>query len=193
MNNKSLAIGGVIGLIVGLMLSPVLFANKASDTTQQSANALDQHFIEDMIPHHQGAMAMAELALERSKRPEIQTLAKAIIEAQKKEIDQMGLWHKAWFENSAGQSTTGHMHEEHSHDDHMDTMAGDMERLVKAPDFDLEFIRQMIPHHEMAVMMAQMLKVGTNRPELKTFADQIITFQSAEIYSMRTWQKAWSK
>ncbi|MDQ3014962.1 MAG: DUF305 domain-containing protein [bacterium] len=193
MNNKSLAIGGVIGLIGGLILSPVLFAGKAIDTTQQTATAFDQHFIEEMIPHRQGAMAMAELALERSKRPEIQTLAKAILEAQKKEIDQMTAWHTAWFENPAGQSKTGHVQDEHLHDDHMDTMAGDMELLMTAKDFDLEFIRQMIPHHEMAVMMAQMLKVGTTRPPMKTLADQIITSQSGEIYSMRTWQKAWTK
>jgi uncharacterized protein (DUF305 family) len=42
---------------------------------QRSADA---HFIVMMIPHHEGAIAMADLALERSRRPEIRTLAERI-------------------------------------------------------------------------------------------------------------------
>ena len=50
---------------------------------------IDKHFIEQMIPHHDGAVAMAKLALEKSNRPEIKTLANAIIEGQTKEIQDM--------------------------------------------------------------------------------------------------------
>ncbi|WP_242036175.1 DUF305 domain-containing protein [Cyanobium sp. FACHB-13342] len=38
----------------------------------------DQRFIVMMIPHHEGAIAMADLALNRAKRPEIRELAKRI-------------------------------------------------------------------------------------------------------------------
>ena len=48
-----------------------------------------------MIPHHQGAIDMAQY-LEKSQRPELQQLGKDIIEAQTKEIDQMQNWLKEW-------------------------------------------------------------------------------------------------
>ena len=75
---------------------------------------------------------------------------------------------------------------------HMNSMSGDMETLKNAKDFDLEFIRQMIPHHEMAVMMATMLKGSTNREEMKTLAENIITSQTKEIEMMRGWGLVWS-
>ena len=37
--------------------------------TPSMASSLDKHFIEQMIPHHEGAVEMAKLAQERSKHP----------------------------------------------------------------------------------------------------------------------------
>jgi uncharacterized protein (DUF305 family) len=76
---------------------------------------------------------------------------------------------------------------------HMGGMTGDTDDLktVAAADFDREFINQMIPHHEMAVMMASMLQATTERSEMKTLADNIITSQSREIEIMRGWLDAW--
>jgi uncharacterized protein (DUF305 family) len=76
---------------------------------------------------------------------------------------------------------------------HMDGMEGDAGVLksVSATEFDREFIQQMIPHHEMAIMMAQMLQASSERPEMKELADNIITSQSREIEMMRGWLKSW--
>lgn len=57
----------------------------------------DLRFINAMIPHHQGAIAMAKDALSKSKRPEIRKLAQDIIAAQQQEIEQMQEWRKAWY------------------------------------------------------------------------------------------------
>jgi len=63
-----------------------------------AANAqFDLRFINAMIPHHQGAITMAQDALGKSKRPEIKQLAQEIIKAQKAEIKQMQQWRQAWF------------------------------------------------------------------------------------------------
>lgn len=56
----------------------------------------DIRFIEAMIPHHEGAIAMAQMALQKSARPEIRQLAEAIIAAQQAEIAQMKQWRAAW-------------------------------------------------------------------------------------------------
>jgi uncharacterized protein (DUF305 family) len=57
----------------------------------------DLRFINAMIPHHQGAVTMAQDALNQSKRPEIKKLAQAIITSQEKEIAQMKQWRKSWY------------------------------------------------------------------------------------------------
>ena len=54
-------------------------------------------FIDLMIPHHEGAIAMARHALEHASRPEIKQMAEKAIEQQQKEIDQMKKWRKDWY------------------------------------------------------------------------------------------------
>jgi uncharacterized protein (DUF305 family) len=57
----------------------------------------DRRFFDAMIPHHQGAVTMGKDALEKSKRPEMQKLAKNIISSQQKEIDMMTEWRNKWY------------------------------------------------------------------------------------------------
>lgn len=68
-----------------------------TELTDKNGDAFDKAFIDEMIVHHQGAIAMAKLALENSDRKEILELARAIIEAQKGEIAQMKNWRQVWF------------------------------------------------------------------------------------------------
>ncbi len=57
----------------------------------------DLRFINAMIPHHEGAITMAQDVLAKSKHPEIKQLAQEIVTSQQKEIDQMTQWRKAWY------------------------------------------------------------------------------------------------
>jgi len=152
---------------------------------------IDRHFIEQMIPHHDGAVAMATLALTKATHPEVKTLADAIIKAQTKEIQDMRGWYSDWFDKNVptsgstmmgGMMSGGGMH-----------MGGqeDMAALENTGDFDKAFIEQMIPHHQLAIMMAQMLKSGTERPEMLQLAENIIESQSNEIRQMQDWYQAW--
>lgn len=63
----------------------------------KKGNDFDSAFLEEMIPHHQGAVAMAQMVLATSKRPELIKLANEIITSQQKEIDQMRSWQRTWF------------------------------------------------------------------------------------------------
>ena len=56
----------------------------------------DVRFLDAMIPHHEGAVLMAKALAKNSTRPEMKTLAQAIIKSQQAEIDQMKQWRSAW-------------------------------------------------------------------------------------------------
>jgi uncharacterized protein (DUF305 family) len=204
MNDKVLfAAGGVIaGLILGSIFAGAAFSGvRGGDIGIMGGNqntggarimgAIDRHFIEQMIPHHDGAIAMATVALEKGARPEIKTLAEAIITAQNKEIGDMRNWYRQWFQvevpDGGSSMMGGEMPGSGMH------MGGreDMQTLQTANDFDKAFIEAMIPHHQLAVMMAQMLRAGTNRPEMLSLADNIIESQSEEIREMQSWHKSW--
>ena len=57
----------------------------------------DLRFINAMIPHHEGAVTMANDAQSKSKRPEIKKLAQDIVTSQQKEIAQLKQWKQAWY------------------------------------------------------------------------------------------------
>ncbi len=61
-----------------------------------SGNALDMMFIDMMIPHHEGALAMGRDAVAKAEHTELKDLGRSMIESQQKEIDQMQKWKKAW-------------------------------------------------------------------------------------------------
>lgn len=58
----------------------------------------DLRFLNAMIPHHQGALTMAQDALKKTKRPEIKKMAQDILTSQQSEIEQMQQWRKAWYQ-----------------------------------------------------------------------------------------------
>jgi uncharacterized protein (DUF305 family) len=60
----------------------------------------DRAFIDAMVPHHQGAIAMAEVASDKSKNLRIKELAENIINAQQAEIKQIKQWRKDWYTQS---------------------------------------------------------------------------------------------
>lgn len=155
---------------------------------------VDQHFIKMMVPHHEEAVKMADLALTRTKRPEIKKLAETIKKDQTREIQQMRTWYKAWYGTEvpanamAGMEMMG-MSGKHN----MMAMETHLEDLKNASNFDEEFLRQMIHHHHMAVMMSQMAVGSASRPEIRNLAQSIIKSQTAEIAQMQQWYQAWYK
>src|SRR3954470_3832515 len=58
----------------------------ASEMLMENGTYSDERFIDAMVPHHQGAIDMAQVALENAEHPEIRTLAENIISAQEAEI-----------------------------------------------------------------------------------------------------------
>ena len=63
----------------------------------KQAQPFDRAFIDEMVPHHQGAIRMARAVLERTEDQQIQRVAKRIVAAQSREIREMNRWRRAWF------------------------------------------------------------------------------------------------
>jgi uncharacterized protein (DUF305 family) len=164
--------------------------HSAMKSSPNAASApYDLQFIDTMSMHHQAAISMAELAGTRAEHPELKDLAKAIIAAQQKEIGDMGAWRGKWF---AGAAPAMNMD--------MSGMTGSMKGMdtdklssLSGNAFDLEFIAQMIPHHEGAVTMAKEALQKSQKNEIKALANAIIKSQSEEITKMQAWNKAWNK
>lgn len=205
--NKKFLVYSLVGLLSSGAITGFVLINSeqvqslpAPRNPQQPRSVrVDQHFIEMMIPHHQDAIAMADLAFSRAKRPEVKKLAQAIKKDQTREIQEMRSWYKQWFGKEVpahSMNDMGMMGEHHNQGqgtgsgmmgEGMMSMKTDLDALKKAPDFDKEFVRQMIPHHQMAVKMAKMASERASHPEIRTLAQSIITSQSAEIAQMQGW------
>lgn len=169
------------------------FVDTNSDTYKQYAaltgEDYDRTFVANMIAHHEGAVAMAQLALTNAKHQELKDMANDIISAQNGEISQMKSWQQSWGYPS---SSSDNMMD-HSAMGMMDEMAG-MENDLKGKtgdDFDKAFIEQMIMHHQGALDMAAPGEKNAKHQEVKDLAKAIVNAQTKEIKQMKQWQKDW--
>lgn len=156
----------------------------------------DLRFIDAMIPHHEGAVVMAKDLAQKTKRPELQKLAKDVIDAQVQEIAQMQQWRKNWYPKAPNTPVAWHAEMNHSMAmslDQMKSMRMDMDLGKADAEYDLRFMQAMVPHHQAAVVMAQDMAQKTKRPELQRLAKGIIASQQTEIDQMQQWQKSWYK
>lgn len=186
------AISLIVVSVIGLSFT-LLIGTMTSSTSQRrdgvrggDAGSADAMFIERMVPHHQDAIEMAELALTRSRRPEIRDLAQRIKTSQSAENELMRRWYEQWFGRAVPEVDDGGMMR--------GPMMGadtDLDRLRDADDFDREFIEQMVPHHQMGIMMSRMARRSATRPELQRLTDSIIESQTREIWEMQQLREEW--
>lgn len=148
------------------------------------ANDADVAFAKGMLPHHEGAVDMAEIQLKYGKDDTMRKLAEDVIAAQEAEIKQMEDWLEA-NPDTEEQPNTNEMRQ--AYDASMQSMHDDMMQGILSEDADMAFAKGMLPHHEGAVAMAEVqLKYGKNE-EMRKLAQEIIDAQKAEIDLMQNW------
>ena len=160
--------------LISLLLLLIAGCASSEQVSTKNFSPQDIMFAEMMIPHHEQAVEMAELAFENTTNSDVLALAEQISGAQEPEIEQMKSW--------PGVDATGHA----GH-----TMAGmldakEMEKLRNSTgeEFDRLFLEGMIKHHEGAIDMAEMISDSTNS-EVANLGKSIIASQRAEIEAMR--------
>ncbi len=207
---KEAIVAGIIGLFAGIVIAPLFsgmwgldFSGREtmmgpSDRTggmmaRSGMGDMDRHFIEQMIPHHDDAILMAELALAKAEHAEIRTLAENIKRTQSEENAKMRAWYQSWYGTAVPDAGAMMGHGMGGGMMHGGMMGDTTDRaaLERAAPFDREFIEQMIPHHQMAVMMATMALQSAARPEIQALARAIIDAQTDEINQMREWYRTW--
>lgn len=176
----------------------------ASTATQAGAeqhNQADISFAQGMIPHHQQAVEMSNLAETRAGA-EVKALAAKIKQAQAPEIQQMTEWLRQWGAPLPSSPAGGH--DSHgdapgqpssgpdSHGGGHEGMTGmmteqEMTELTASTGakFDRMFLEMMIRHHEGAVQMATTEQQQGQNPVAKKLAGEIIAAQNTEIQEMR--------
>ena len=187
MTRKTLAVAAVL---MTALLTLTACGGEADTSTASNAefNDADVSFATEMIPHHQQAVEMAELAADRAQSPEVRQLAQDIEAAQGPEIETMTQWLEDW-----GQETpSGSM-------DHGDMGHGDSQGMPGMMDenemmqleqsdgsaLDQMFLQMMVEHHEGAIAMARTEQANGENPDAVALAEQIETDQEAEIDEMK--------
>ena len=129
----------------------------------------DIAFLSQMIAHHQAAVGMAEQALKTASKPETKQEAQKVVEAQTKEIAQMTGWLKEWYSTEPSKEQQA-------------LVNADMQAMMSMPiTSDRMFFEMMIPHHQGAIDMSELVPERSERAEVKQLAQQIIRDQKAEI------------
>jgi uncharacterized protein (DUF305 family) len=157
----------------------------ASGMLMEDGRYSDERFIDAMVPHHRGAVEMAEVALENAEHEEIRRLSEEIVSAQEAEIREL----KSIKEEEFGTSRVP-----------MDMDPGQMEGMGMRTDpqsladekpFDEAFIEAMIPHHRSAIQMANVALERSDNPRIEKLAGEIVRAQEREISQMQTWRNEW--
>jgi uncharacterized protein (DUF305 family) len=161
-------------------------ANSTIDAAKDAIgfNDDDVMFAQMMIPHHEQAIEMADIALDPlvGASDAVKSLATRIKAAQDPEITKMKAFLTSWKEGLTPDSSM----------DHSGSMSGmlsadDMKKLssLRGADFDREWMNGMIEHHEGAIEMAKdVLKDGKDSA-VKALANLVATAQDSEILEMK--------
>lgn len=153
----------------------------AGNTLTRLGNGIDLAFVEEMIPHHVAAVEMAHYALVHGESEYIRTLSANIISSQNAEIATMrriaGQLRAAGIRPVSMGLTTEEMGMNH-----------DMSHIVGAHPFDIVFVDMMIPHHQGAITMSEVLFSKGTGTRTRALAEQITAAQAVEIMQMRAFR-----
>ena len=151
--------------------------------SQKVTNSITINFIECMVPHHQAAIYMSENLLNYTRYEPLQKIAKDIIQMQTKGIEQMREIAKTTYGfNNTSKDVNSYIEK------YLEITNNMIEKMRNSPrciSINLDFVNEMIPHHEGAVSMCENLLKYYIDPRLKQVADTIIMEQSEGIRQLK--------
>ncbi len=143
----------------------------------------DIDFLKGMIPHHQGAVDMALVQLAHGKDGAIKSLSQGVIRSQNIEIGIMQRKLKSleqqWNGERVPMSVLAWKRINHKMHQGMS--------IDFSGQADIDFVKGMIPHHQGAVDMANLVLEHGKDTTVKRLAREIIDAQVEEINMMNVW------
>ncbi len=177
-------LGGVVAVVIALIVVGSLVLSGGEDA---NATETDGAFVTEMVPHHESAIEMAEIAIQRAEHPEIEALARSIAASQGDEITELEAIHQRLFDAPVGEVDHGTL----GLAEHEMGMSADLSSLESAEPFDSAFIDMMVPHHQGAILMARVELEQGSDDDAQALAEQIIEAQTTEIEEMNEWRAEW--
>lgn len=163
-------------------------ASDGNGTGTASFNDADVTFAQMMIPHHEQALEMAQLADGRASDAEIKDIVAKVEKAQDPEIKTMKGWLGSWKQPTAMESMPGMDHG--GGDQGGDGMMSDKDmkelKAMKGTEFDKMFAQMMIDHHKGAIAMAEDERKNGKNADAVQMAGAIVKGQSAEVKQLQS-------
>lgn len=181
-----------IGLVLlGGGLAIALGIGQDDGPATPTADSVDAGFSRDMAIHHLQGVEMANLALERSEDPEVRQLAFDISATQTNQAGRMQGWLSLWGVPPSGGERMAWMADDHGTmvmDGLMPGMATEDEltelRGLSGTEFDVQFLRLMIRHHQGGLEMAVYADEHAALAAVRRLAATIAQTQTAETGTM---------
>jgi len=168
----------IIGIGIGYIIAPEYsmagYEAKQMVDLGKADKYVDLRYINAMIAHHRGAMILAQQAKDKTARPEIKKLAEDILIDEQVAISELYQWKKEWYRDSRKVS------------DEAVPNLGEYNE-----NFDLRFLNALIAHHSEGIIMAQEIRLKSNRAEVLDNADAVIDFLTEGLSTLNKWRSDW--
>jgi uncharacterized protein (DUF305 family) len=189
----------VIGVGLVLLGGGAAIALGLGQDEPPAADSVDAGFSRDMARHHLQGVEMANVALERSEDEDVRRLAFDISSTQTNQAGRMQGWLALWGLSSTGEPMTWLPEADMGHSGHdmadaaetgvlMPGMASEEEltnlRSLSGAEFDVEFLRLMIRHHQGGKEMAEYAADHAGEQVVRGLAGSIADAQTIETATM---------
>lgn len=155
-----------------------------SSAPASSHNAADAYFARLMVVHHQDAVAMAEVAVERAQSEEVRALAERMIVGRRAQIETLTTLSAEWHKEPPAAAGPELDHaglgiEDLDHRGVMDEL-----EAASGPAFDQRFLQLMSAHHRGAITMAEEQRAQGQAPDALALAASMIDEHHRDIAVM---------
>ena len=145
-----------------------------------SGDAVDRAFAIGMVPHHQAAIEMARVELDRGRQPKVRKLAQSIFDDQRNEITWLNQQSEQKWGFRPERQRPGPMGVLMDMPISME-MTGMADHMTRTTSVDRMFLEMMIAHHAAAISMALEEVAQGSDPRFIRMAGTVISAQAREI------------
>jgi uncharacterized protein (DUF305 family) len=135
----------------------------------------DVTFVRALLPRHQAGIALAGIGADRASKPEVRTMAAAIVATQRDEVARMTEWLAAWKQPPVSAAAGPDLAEL---------------RAARQPAFDRRFLSLLIEQQQEAVRLARAEEAGGSNVNARSFATRVRLSREAQIKQLRSWASA---